>query len=218
MKLKCLLLAAGALLPLLTFAENNVLSAQEKSDGWHLLFDGKSLDGWKANESPDSFHLADGQIVVKGPRSHLFYVGPVAHHDFKDFELSLEIMTLPLANSGVYFHTEWQDKGWPDKGYEVQVNNSHKDPKRTAGLYGIQNNFAEVAKDNVWFTLTIRVEGKHIVTRVDGKVISDFVEPEGWTPPADFANRRLNHGTFALQGHDPISEVHYRNIKVRLLP
>lgn len=209
MKTKLLLVAVLAGLPALLGAAGSE---------WHLLFDGRSLDGWQANEKPGTFSVADGQLIVKGPRSHLFYVGPVANHDFKNFELSLEIMTLPLANSGVYFHTAWQDAGWPDKGYEVQVNNSNKDPKRTAGLYGIKDNLEAVAKDGVWFTLTIRVEGKHIVTSVDGKVISDFVEPEGWTPPAKFANRRLARGTFALQGHDAASEAHYRNIKVRVLP
>ncbi len=158
------------------------------------------------------------QIVVKGPRSHLFYNGSLANHDFKNFELSVDVMTKPKANSGVYFHTEWQAEGWPAKGYEVQVNNSHSDPKRTAGLYGIKNNFDAVAKDDTWFTLFIRVEGRHITASVDGKVITDFTEPEGWTPPANFAGRRVAHGTFALQGHDPGSEIHYRNLKVHLLP
>jgi hypothetical protein len=155
---------------------------------------------------------------VKGPRCHLFYTGPVGNHDFTHFELSVDVLTRPKANSGVYFHTEFQPEGWPAKGYEVQVNNSHRDPKRTAGLYGIKDNFDPVAADDEWFTLHIRVEGRRIVTSVNGKVITDFTEPENWTPPANFAGRRLAHGTFALQGHDPESEVHYRNLKVRLLP
>jgi hypothetical protein len=169
MKIKLLLFAVFTGLPaLLCAAETGAAAAGPAAQGWQVLFDGKSLDGWQASEKPGSFSVADGQIVVKGPRSHLFYTGPVANHDFKNFELSLEIMTMPQANSGVYFHTEWQETGWPDKGYEVQVNNSHKDPKRTAGLYGIKDNLAEVAKDNIWFTLNIRVDGRHIVTRVDG--------------------------------------------------
>ncbi|HKB57611.1 MAG TPA: DUF1080 domain-containing protein, partial [Lacunisphaera sp.] len=171
MKTKLLILVAlcGLLAPL-PAAEMNTLTPAEAAAGWHLLFDGKSLDGWKANESPQVFTVADGQIVVKGPRCHLFYTGPVANHDFKNFELSVEVMTKPKANSGVYFHTEWQAEGWPAKGYEVQVNNSHSDPKRTAGLYGIKDNFAAVAKDDVWFTMFIRVEGRHITASVDGKV------------------------------------------------
>src|SRR4051812_8246801 len=105
----------------------NTLTAAERSAGWQLLFNGVSLDGWKASDKPGTFSVANGQIVVRGPTSHLFYLGPVQHHDFTDFELRLDVMTYPGANSGVYFHTEWQEKGWPEKGYEVQVNNSHAD-------------------------------------------------------------------------------------------
>lgn len=219
MKTKLLTLVAlcGLTAPLAA-AESNTLTPAESAAGWHLLFDGKSLAGWQPNESPATFSVADGAIVVKGPRSHLFYTGPVANHDFKDFELSVDVMTRPGANSGLYFHTAWQEAGWPDKGYEVQVNNTQKDIKRTAGLYGIKDNFDAVAQDDVWFTMLIRVEGRHITVSVDGKVISDFTEPEGWTPPANFAGRRLARGTFAIQGHDPESIVHYRNLKVRLLP
>lgn len=199
-------------------AATNTLTPEESAAGWRLLFDGKTLEGWKANENPGVFSVADGAIVVKGPRSHLFYTGPVAGHDFKNFELSVDVLTKPKANSGVYFHTEMQPEGWPAKGYEVQVNNTQKDIKRTAGLYGIKDNFDAVAQDDVWFTMKIKVEGRRITTSVDGKPVSDFTEPAGWTPPADFAGRKLGHGTFALQGHDPASEVHYRNLKVRVLP
>lgn len=219
MKTKILsLVACCGLLAPLPAAESNTLTPAESAAGWHLLFDGKSLAGWQPNESPATFGVADGAIIVKGPRSHLFYTGPVANHDFKNFELSVDVLTKPKANSGVYFHTEMQPDGWPAKGYEVQVNNTQKDIKRTAGLYGIKDNFDAVAKDDVWFTMVIRVEGRHITVSVDGKVISDFTEPEGWTPPTNFAGRRLAHGTFAIQGHDPESEIHYRNLKVRVLP
>ena len=213
-----------ALVPLCGFAtglaaaEPNTLTPAEAAAGWHLLFDGKSLDGWQAPEKPEVFTVADGRIVVKGPRSHLFYTGAVANHDFKNFELSVDVLTKPKANSGVYFHTEFQPVGWPAKGYEVQVNKSHSDPSRSAGLWGIKANLETVARDDEWFTMTIRVEGRRIVTSVNGKIVIDFTEPEGWTPPANLAGRKLAHGTFAVQGHDPESEVHYRNIKVRLLP
>jgi hypothetical protein len=199
-------------------AESNALSAAEKTAGWQLLFDGHTLDGWKASEKPSTFSVKDGELVVKGPRSHLFYEGPVQNHEFKNFELKLDVKTYPHANSGVYIHTAWQETGWPAKGYEVQVNNSHSDPKRTAGLYAIKDNFDKVANDEVWFTLTIKVEGKHVTTKVDDKVIVDYTEEEHPTRTKDFEGRLLSSGTFALQGHDPGSEVHYRNIRVRPLP
>ena len=184
-----------------------------------VLFDGKTLDGWRASEAPGSFEVRDGAIVVRGPRSHLYLPGRGAgRHDFRDFELQLEVMTKPGANSGVYIHTAWQDEGWPAKGYEVQVNNSQSDPKRTGGLYAVKDNFQAPAKDDVWFTLRIRVEGRRVRTFVDDKLIVDYTQPEQPERPADMQGRVLSSGTFALQAHDPDSEVHYRNIKVRTLP
>ena len=185
------------------------------ADGWQPLFNGKNLDGWKANESPSTFSVKDGELVVKGDRAHLFYVGPVNNAKFTNFEIRLEIMTKPGANSGVYIHTAFQDGGWPSKGYEIQVNNSHTDPKRTAGVYGIKDNYTAPAKDNEWFTMEIKVEGKRIVTKVDGKVISDYTEEENVKRGKDFPGRTLSNGTFAIQGHDPKSEVHYRKIEVK---
>jgi hypothetical protein len=110
------------------------------ADGFIPLFNGKDLDGWKANENPDVFKVVDGNIVVNGPVCHLFYVGPVQNHDFKDFHFKAQVMTFPNSNSGIYFHTKYQDKGFPNAGFECQVNNTYtKDPKKTGGLYGIKD-------------------------------------------------------------------------------
>ena len=199
-------------------AKPNTLSAAEKSAGWKLLFDGKSLDGWKASENPGVFTVQDGILTVFGKRSHLFYTGPVANANFKNFELSLDIKTFPKANSGVYIHTEYQETGWPDKGYEIQVNNTHKDVKKGAGLYAVKDNLEAPAKDEEWYTMVIKVEGKRIQTFVNGKQIVDFTEPTPPAPPPKMAGRKLSSGTFAIQGHDPESKVMYKNIKVRVLP
>src|SRR5581483_6877517 len=146
-------------------------------DGWTSLFDGKSLEGWKASEAPGTFSVQEGKIVVNGPRSHLYYLGSFHNHDFKNFELKADVMTFTNSNSGIYFHTAWQDKGFPDKGFEIQVNNTHRDTKRTAGIYDVKDNYDTVAKDEVWFTMEIIVKGKHVVTKVDGKVVEDWTEP-----------------------------------------
>lgn len=199
-------------------ADANTLTTAEKSAGWKLLFDGKSLDGWKASESPGTFAVQDGLLVVFGKRSHLFYTGPVAGAKFKNFELSLDIKTFPKANSGVYIHTEYQETGWPAKGYEIQVNNTHKDVKKGAGLYAVKDNLEAPAKDEEWYTMTIKVEGKRIQTFVNGKPIVDFTEPTPAAPPPKMEGRMLSSGTFAIQGHDPESKVMYKNIKVRVLP
>jgi hypothetical protein len=208
---KPLLLAVLAAFSLSAFAADS-------KDGWISLFDGKSLDGWKASDKPGTFSVENGEIVVHGERSHLFYLGDVNGHDFKNFEVKADVMARKGSNSGFYFHTAWQETGWPDKGFEVQVNNTHKDPKKTAGLYDIVDNYEAPAKDDEWFTLYIKVEGKHVITKVNDKIIVDYTEPEGFQPKPNHIGRKIDHGTFALQGHDPGSEVHFKNIFVKPLP
>jgi hypothetical protein len=196
----------------------NTLTAAEKAAGWKLLFDGRSLTGWRASEAPATFSVQDGCIVAFGPRAHLFYEGPVAGARFRNFELQLEVKTFPKGNSGVYLHTEYQEKGWPSKGYEVQVNQTHSDKRKTGGIYAIKDNLDPVAQDEVWFTLRILVEGKRIRSFVDGKLIADYTEEPQPVRPPNMAGRLLGEGTIALQGHDPESRVMYRGIKIRPLP
>jgi hypothetical protein len=206
--------AAGAFLLL---APQSV-TRLEAQDGWVSLFDGKTLDGWKVGENAATFKVEDGALVVFGPRAHLYYQGPVQNHVFTNFEYKADVMTFPGANSGMYFHTEYQEGGWPSKGYEVQVNNSHTDPIRTGSLYNIVNvmNTAP-AKDNEWFTQHIIVQGKKVTIKVNGKTTVEYTEPEGVQRPADMAGRLVSKGTFAIQGHDPKSRVHYKNIMVKPL-
>jgi len=182
---------------------------------WHSLFDGETLDGWKASENKETFTVRDGMIVVHGPRSHLFYVGPVNDANFTNFEFKADVMTHLGSNSGIYFHTEYQETGWPAKGYECQVNTTHTDRKKTGGLYGVQDVIDNApSKDGEWFEYYIRVEGKHIIIRIDGQTTVAWTEPE--EPPS--AGRRISSGTIALQGHDPKSIVYYKNIMIRPLP
>jgi hypothetical protein len=184
---------------------------QADDQGFIPLFDGKSLDGWKASENKQTFSVVDGAIQAHGPRSHLFYVGPVHNHDFKSFELQLEVMTKPGSNSGVYFHTAYQERGWPSRGFECQVNATHKDWKKTGSIYNIVNNRKAPHKDNEWWTYHIIVNGKTVTTKVNGETVVE------WTQPDD-ANRKLSAGTIALQGHDPKSVVLYRSVRIKPLP
>ena len=197
-----------------TIAEKANSSQQQ---GWINLFDGRSFAGWKASEHEDTFSVTDGMIVVKGKRSHLFYVGEVEKADFKDFEFKADVMTMPGANSGIYFHTEYQQTGWPAKGYESQVNNTHSDTQKTGGLYAAVRLNSSPAQDKQWFTQHIIVRGKHVIVKIDGNTVVDYVEPDDVSFP-DRPGRKLSSGTFALQGHDPGSIVYYKNIMVKPLP
>ncbi len=209
-------LFCGALL--LLGACSGTHKARSGGSGWISLFDGKTLDGWKASGKPGSFSVQDGTIKVAGPTSHLFYEGPVKNHEFKNFVFKAQVKTEPGSNSGIYFHTRFQQNGFPDNGFEVQVNNSHTDWKRTAGLYDIKDVREVYVKDDEWFTMEIRVEGKQITTKINGKTIVEYTEPEGAKPPPGHPGRILSSGTFALQAHDPHSVVYYKDIQVMPLP
>jgi len=188
----------------------------EKEEGFKSIFNGKNLDGWKVNENPSSVKVVDGAIVVKGPRAHVFYMGDDGKAEFKNVEFKAEVMTKPGANSGIYFHTRYQKSGWPKHGYEAQVNNTHKDPKKTASIYAVKNVLKAPAEDNKWFEYHIIIKGKTITINIDGKEINKYTEPDGKKPGKDFT-RILSKGTFALQCHDPGSEVHFRKLRVKVL-
>lgn len=187
-------------------------------NGWVQLFNGKDLTGWQVNENKDTFSVEDGAIKAHGNRSHCFYTGPFQNHMFKDFELEVEVKTLPGANGGIYIDTEFQPQGWPGKGFEVQVNNSYvTDPRKTGSLYEVKDNNADVAPDNEWFTEHITQRGDTITVQVNGKQIVQWTEPSDWDGVKEFKGRRIGVGTIALQGHDPKSTVYYRNIRIKPL-
>lgn len=209
---------ALALTPLL--AEDKKEAPAPDKDGFYQLFDGKTLDGWKVGKNPETFKVEDGMIVVngKGP-AHLFYEGPVNNHDLKNFHLKAEVKTFPHANSGIYFHTQFQEEGWPNKGFEAQVNATHSDRKKTGGLYNVKDVMDNAPqKDGEWFTYEVIVEGKKVTLKIDGKTTTEWEQPDGWKGPDGMPGRVLDHGTIALQGHDPGSKVLYKSVAIKPLP
>ncbi len=199
------------------FSGFSISNSIKQKKRWISLFDGKSFNGWKTSENPETFSIEDGCIKVAGKRSHLYYDGPVLIHDFKNFEFKAQVMTKPGSNSGIYFHTIFQEKGFPDKGFEVQVNNSHTDWKRTGGLYDIKDTRDVFVSDDVWYTEYIKVEGNHVIVKINDKVVTDWTQPADFVPAKNHLNRIISSGTFALQGHDPKSIVYYKDIMVRPL-
>jgi hypothetical protein len=197
-----------------------VLPAQD----WQSLFDGKTLNGWKPSESSSSFKVVDGAIACDGPRSHLFYVGPEGTADFRDFEFTADIKTGERANSGVYFHTAFQHIGFPAQGFEAQVLNvpagegNYRENKLTGSLYAVRNIYKSMVKDGEWFSMRITVRGNRVQIHVNDVLLVDYLEPGPAPEIPGHPGRKLGHGTFALQCHDPASKVFYRNIKVRKLP
>lgn len=191
------------------------LSAADSEDGFVPIFDGKTFNGWMmANENINTWKIEDGALVTRGDRCHLFYVGEP--EPFKNFELKVDVMTEPGSNGGIYFHTMYQAKDWPREGFEVQVNNTHGDWKKTGSLYDIVNVRKSAAQDNKWWTQHIIVKDKRVIVKIDGKTVVDYTEPPDKKPGKDF-KRVIGEGTFALQAHDPKSVIRYKNIRVKRL-
>jgi hypothetical protein len=206
-----------SLVPAVCFAAD---APKPDKDGWYSLFNGKDFDGWKVSEdNAESFRIEDGHIVANGEPAHLYYAGPVSNAKFKNFEWKCEIMTRPKANSGMYFHTKYQPGGWPSVGIEVQVNNTHPDPRKTGSLYRIKDVINDSpAKDDEWFTQHVIVKGNKVTVKVNDKVVNEWQQPEDFKREEGWDKAVIGEGTFALQAHDPGSEVHYRKVLVKPLP
>ena len=192
-------------------------------DGWTQLFNGKDFTGWKVGGDQNSFQIRDGALVAHGPVAHAFYDGPFNNHDFKNFELMVDVMAAPNSNGGIYFHTEFQDSGFPKKGFEVQVNNTYvRDPVKTASLYHVKDLSADDIKgmtnDNEWFTEHIIVQGATVTIKLNGKEVVKWTQSADWNGGREGPGRVISHGTIALQGHDPNSTVHYKNVRIKPLP
>ncbi len=192
-----------------------VFGQAKDEKGFKTIFDGKTMNGWKmADENQDAWTIKDGAIVAHGSRSHLYYVGD--EKPFVNFELKIEAMTTAGSNGGIYFHTQYQPIGWPKHGYEVQVNQTHGDWRKTGSLYSVQDVREQFVKDNEWYTYHIIVKGKHITIKVNDKVAVDWEQPADRQAGADFT-RILDKGTIALQAHDPKSVISYKNIRIKRL-
>jgi hypothetical protein len=191
---------------------------------WVPLFDGHSLQGWNPSENTGSWKISDGLIAADGPRSHLFYTGPIHNAEFKNFEFKADVMTRLGCNSGIYFHTAFQQTGFPDKGFEVQINNSYvgegnyRENKKTASLYAVRDIYKTFAKDDEWFQVHIAVRGNRAQIRLNGTLLVDYVQPDPPVTAAHFEGRVIDHGTFALQCHNNGSRALFKNVMVRPLP
>jgi hypothetical protein len=191
------------------------LAVAQTEEGFVNLFDGKTFTGWKtATEHTNTWKIEDGAFVTRGERCHLFYTGD--EKPFKNFELKVDVMTERGANGGIYFHTKYQENGWPTNGFETQVNVSHSDWKKTGSLYDVANLGNTPAKDNEWWTQDILVQNNRVTVKINDVIVLEYTEPPGAQPGRSFT-RKLDSGTFALQAHDPKSVVRYKNIRVKRL-
>ncbi|MDQ2901355.1 MAG: DUF1080 domain-containing protein [Acidobacteriota bacterium] len=170
--------------------------------GWISIFNGKDLDGWKANQNPESWSVKDGAIVGDGAASHLFWMV----RECENCEFKADVKISAGGNSGMYFRTAF-GPGFP-KGYEAQVNSTHKDPKRTGSLYNFKNIYEELVPPDTWFNQHIVAQGNHIIIKVNGKTVVDYVDEKN----------TYTKGYLALQQHNKGSVVMFKNLEMKPLP
>ncbi len=179
------------------------------------LFNGKDLTGWK--EYPDmasKFTVTpEGYLNVKDGRGQLETQGKYA-----DFTMQLDVFVNGKAlNSGIFFRCI---PGDTMNGYECQIQNGYKDGDRTkpqdcgtGGIFRRQNARKVVADDFTWFTLTIHAGGPHMACWVNGYQVSDWTDTR---EPHENPRRglRLKAGTIQIQGHDPTTDLSFRNLRI----
>lgn len=187
--------------------------------GFTSLFNGKDFTGWKISNQA-SWSIENGAMKANGTPGHVYYDGEVGNHSFRNFELKVDVMTKPNSNGGIYVLTEYQEKGWPSKGFEIQVNNTYvKDRVKTGSLYHVEDVLDNApAKDDEWFTEHIIVKGNTITVRVNDKQTVSWTQPADWKGGREGPGRSITGpGTIAFQAHDANSTVFYRNVRIKLL-
>lgn len=203
-----------------------ITSTSAFEPGWKPLFDGKSLVGWNENVYPGSFSIVDGAIKAQSvkDRVHLFYVGDQGEDfvHFTNFELKMTVKGEDRSNSGVFFHTDYavrDKKNHLANGYEVQLNSTEREKRKTGSLYAIVDFTESIVDDTEWFSLYIKVEGKNILVKINDKVTVDYTEPDNPERPANRKGRLLkaSGGAIALQAHDPDSVWYFKDIYIREL-
>lgn len=234
MKTKSSLIAfvAFALAAPLFAAEPNTLTAAEKSAGWKLLFDGKTLDGWRGYKTEavnPGWKVQDGAIALTVAKAGDL----VTKGEFADFEFSFEWKIVEAGNSGVIYRAGLGDSAPYRTGPEYQVLDNQKaaDNKKANHLAGSLYDLGEAPPKDVtkpvgqWNEGKIVVRGWHIEHWLNGvklvdqdlstaKGKADLAESKfkgaGWEK---FAS--LSRGHIALQEHG--NPVYFRSLKIREL-
>ena len=190
-------------LALIAPASTALAGKDDTSEGWVSLFDGKTLSGWTtADGTPGNWVVKDGAITCSGNASHLFS----PRGDYKNFRFKAEVMINDGGNSGQYFRTQ-KGPGFP-KGYEAQINSTHRDPVKTGSLYNHVPVKKILVPPDTWFTQEVEAVGNHIIIKVNGETTVDYKDPKN----------SFTSGHFAFQFHDPTCKVKIRKIEVKELP
>ncbi len=208
-------------------ATHNRLTMEEYRAGWDLLFDGKTLDGWRnfRRDHVVGWEVRDGAICRVGPGGDI-----VTHDTYENFELSLEWRVSPGGNSGIFFNvSEEEDHVW-STGPEMQVldNERHYDgqnPLTSAGAnYALHAPKIDASwPAGVYNHARLRVKDGHVTHWLNGQKLVEYdLWSDDWkqrVAESKFASMpkygTKRNGHIALQDHGDL--VWFRNIKIRRL-
>ena len=112
--------------------------------------------------------------------------------------------------------TEFQPQGFPGKGFEIQVNNSHSDRIRTGSLYHIVDLSNIPGKDDEWIPMQIKGQGNTITITVKGAGGRPLDAAGRLAKQLRHPSRKIAPGTIAFQSHDTFSVTAYSNIRIKL--
>jgi hypothetical protein len=198
---------------------DNELSKEESAAGWKLLFDGKTLDGWKAALQATAFAVESGNLACNGKGGGWIYF---EKEQFGDFELRMDFKVSPGANSGLFFRVG-DPKDEVYTGIEMQILDSAA--VATPGVHDCGAIYDLVApKLNAtkpageWNSVKLVCKGPKIDVEMNGKAIvamnlDEWKEPKGKFPTAYAKMPRK--GFIGMQDHG--SPVWFRNIRIRPL-
>jgi hypothetical protein len=187
--------------------------------GLQSIFNGRDLSGWKQIPDRKSVYTVtpQGWMNVKDGNGDIQTTGT-----WKDFVFQLDIISNGThLNSGVFFRG---DAGQFWSGYESQIRNQWEGTDRTkpvdfgtGGIYNRQPTRRVIPNDREWFTKTIVAHGRHMAVWINGIQVSDYYDVR---PPNDNARQgyREKAGIISLQGHDPTTDLSFRNLKVAEMP
>ncbi len=224
-----------------SISQPNVLTAEERADGWRLLFDGVSLNGWRGayldSLPARGWEVRDGMIIVQasGGGEAAFGGDIVTREEFSNFDLRVEFKLTEGANSGIkYFVTEKEPKTpGSAKGLEYQLLDDTRHPDAKLGIDGnrtlaslydlIPATRKESRPIGEWNSARIYVNGKHVEHWLNGVKVLEyerggrtFLEHKARSKFKDLEGfGEASRGHILLQDHG--NQVYFRNIKIRVL-
>ncbi len=219
------LLALALTTSSLVAEEHNRLSSAEIADGWQLLFDGNTTNGWrnfKKDGIGPGWQAIDGALVRAARGAGTI----ITTGQYDAFELSLEYKISKGGNSGIMFHsTEDANTAWMT-GPEIQIqdNVDGHDPQLSGWLYQLYHPDIDATYPaGQWNRVRFRLTPEKGELWMNGVKYYEFVKgSEDWnTRVAKSKFARMPHFGKPTKGHiclqDHGNEVAYRNIKIRSL-